>query len=226
MRIDKAEVIVTSPDRNFVTLKLTTDDGLTGLGDATLNGRELAVVAYLREHVVPLLIGRDASPDRGHLAVPLPQRLLAARPGDHGRHRRGRHGALGHQGQGRRHAGLPAARRRVPHRPARLRARLGQATCRSCSTACATHQEQGYRAIRIQTGGAGAEVDLRHRLERHLRGQRRACATTTNRPSAAACRTRRTGTPAPTCGTCRPCSRRSATSSAPRSRCCTTATTG
>ena len=61
MIIDKAEVIVTSPDRNFVTLKLTTDDGLTGLGDATLNGRELAVVAYLREHVVPLLIGRDAS---------------------------------------------------------------------------------------------------------------------------------------------------------------------
>lgn len=61
MRIDKAEVIVTSPDRNFVTLKLTTEDGLTGLGDATLNGRELAVVAYLKDHVVPLLIGRDAS---------------------------------------------------------------------------------------------------------------------------------------------------------------------
>jgi mannonate dehydratase len=60
MRIDRAEVVVTSPDRNFVTLKLTTDDGLTGLGDATLNGRELAVVAYLRDHVVPLLIGRDA----------------------------------------------------------------------------------------------------------------------------------------------------------------------
>jgi L-alanine-DL-glutamate epimerase-like enolase superfamily enzyme len=51
MRIDKAEVIVTSPDRNFVTLKLTTDDGLTGLGDATLNGRELAVVSYLADHV-------------------------------------------------------------------------------------------------------------------------------------------------------------------------------
>ncbi|WP_112135690.1 D-mannonate dehydratase ManD [Glycomyces dulcitolivorans] len=60
MIIEKAEVIVTSPDRNFVTLKLTTDDGLTGLGDATLNGRELAVVAYLSEHVVPLLLGRDA----------------------------------------------------------------------------------------------------------------------------------------------------------------------
>ncbi|UCR88964.1 D-mannonate dehydratase ManD [Mycetocola spongiae] len=59
MKIDRAEVIVTSPDRNFVTLKITTDDGLTGLGDATLNGRELAVVAYLTEHVVPLLIGKD-----------------------------------------------------------------------------------------------------------------------------------------------------------------------
>ncbi|PRY58710.1 mandelate racemase/muconate lactonizing enzyme-like protein, partial [Glycomyces artemisiae] len=60
MIIDKAEVIVTSPDRNFVTLKLTTDEGLTGLGDATLNGRELAVVSYLSDHVVPLLLGRDA----------------------------------------------------------------------------------------------------------------------------------------------------------------------
>ena len=60
MRIDRAEVIVTSPDRNFVTLKLTTDEGLTGLGDATLNGREMAVVSYLKDHVVPLLLGRDA----------------------------------------------------------------------------------------------------------------------------------------------------------------------
>jgi mannonate dehydratase len=61
MIIIQAEVIVTSPDRNFVTLKLTTDDGLTGLGDATVNGRELSVVSYLRDHVVQLLIGRDAS---------------------------------------------------------------------------------------------------------------------------------------------------------------------
>ena len=60
MKIVAADVIVTSPNRNFVTLKIVTDDGLTGLGDATLNGRELAVVSYLREYVVPLLIGRDA----------------------------------------------------------------------------------------------------------------------------------------------------------------------
>jgi mannonate dehydratase len=55
-----ARVIVTCPGRNFVTLKIETRSGLYGLGDATLNGRELAVAAYLQEHVVPNLIGRDA----------------------------------------------------------------------------------------------------------------------------------------------------------------------
>ena len=58
-RIVSARVIVTCPGRNFVTLKLETDDGLSGLGDATLNGRELAVASYLSDHVVPMLIGRD-----------------------------------------------------------------------------------------------------------------------------------------------------------------------
>ena len=59
MRISEARVIVTCPDRNFVTLKIVTDEGVTGVGDATLNGRELAVAAYLTDHVVPQLIGRD-----------------------------------------------------------------------------------------------------------------------------------------------------------------------
>jgi mannonate dehydratase len=59
VKIVDARVIVTSPGRNFVTLKLETDDGVTGVGDATLNGRELAVESYLRDHVMPLLIGRD-----------------------------------------------------------------------------------------------------------------------------------------------------------------------
>ncbi|KIF66609.1 bifunctional D-altronate/D-mannonate dehydratase [Streptomyces sp. AcH 505] len=60
MKIIAADVIVSSPGRNFVTLRVTTEDGVTGLGDGTLNGRELAVEAYLREHVAPLLVGRDA----------------------------------------------------------------------------------------------------------------------------------------------------------------------
>src|SRR3977135_1009073 len=60
MRITDAKVIICSPSRNFVTLKITTEDGIPGLGDATLNGRELAVASYLTDHVIPLLIGRDA----------------------------------------------------------------------------------------------------------------------------------------------------------------------
>ena len=47
MKITDARVIVCCPGRNFVTLKIETDEGLTGLGDATLNGRELAVATYL-----------------------------------------------------------------------------------------------------------------------------------------------------------------------------------
>src|SRR5712671_7216443 len=60
MKILDAKVIVCSPGRNFVTLKLVAEDGVYGLGDATLNGRELAVASYLTDHVAPLLIGRDA----------------------------------------------------------------------------------------------------------------------------------------------------------------------
>ena len=60
MRITDAKVIICSPGRNFVTLKLATEDGVYGLGDATLNGRELAVASYLSDHVIPLLINRDA----------------------------------------------------------------------------------------------------------------------------------------------------------------------
>jgi mannonate dehydratase len=61
MVIQDAEVIVCSPGRNFVTLKIKTDEGIYGLGDATLNGRELSVVSYLKDHVIPCLIGRDPS---------------------------------------------------------------------------------------------------------------------------------------------------------------------
>ncbi|ETX15938.1 bifunctional D-altronate/D-mannonate dehydratase [Roseivivax halodurans JCM 10272] len=61
MKITDVKIFVCSPGRNFVTVKIYTDQGLTGIGDATLNGREKAVVAYLEDHLVPLLIGRDAA---------------------------------------------------------------------------------------------------------------------------------------------------------------------
>jgi len=59
MKIVDAKVIVCCPGRNFVTLKITTDEGVVGWGDGTLNGRELSVASYLQDHVCPLLIGRD-----------------------------------------------------------------------------------------------------------------------------------------------------------------------
>src|SRR3954467_10768822 len=59
MKITAARVIVSCPGRNFVTLKIDTDEGVSGIGDATLNGRELAVAAYLTDHLIPALVGMD-----------------------------------------------------------------------------------------------------------------------------------------------------------------------
>ena len=63
VKIRDVKIIVTCPGRNYVVVKIETDEpGIYGVGDATLNGRELAVATILREHIAPLLIGRD--PDR------------------------------------------------------------------------------------------------------------------------------------------------------------------
>jgi len=59
MKITRCEAIVTCPGRNFVLVKIETDTGLTGWGDATLNGRELAAAAAVNDHLVPALIGED-----------------------------------------------------------------------------------------------------------------------------------------------------------------------
>ena len=59
MKITNATVNICSPGRNFVTLKIETDEGIYGLGDGTLNGRELSVASYLTDHILPCIIGRD-----------------------------------------------------------------------------------------------------------------------------------------------------------------------
>ena len=60
LTIKEVRVIVSCPGRNFVTLKIVTASGIYGVGDATVNGREMAVATYLEEHVSPCLIGRNA----------------------------------------------------------------------------------------------------------------------------------------------------------------------
>ena len=59
MKITDAKVFVGGPGKNYVTLKIMTDQGVFGLGDATLNNRETLPAAYLRDYLVPNLIGMD-----------------------------------------------------------------------------------------------------------------------------------------------------------------------
>ncbi|MGI9488005.1 MAG: D-mannonate dehydratase ManD [Geminicoccaceae bacterium] len=59
MKITNAEVFLTCPGRNFVILKIETDQGVVGYGDGTLNGREKPVVSCLQDCVIPMLIGMD-----------------------------------------------------------------------------------------------------------------------------------------------------------------------
>lgn len=60
MKITNADVIVTCPGRNYVLVKIETDEGLTGWGDATLNGREKAVESSLKFHILSELEGKDS----------------------------------------------------------------------------------------------------------------------------------------------------------------------
>jgi len=59
MKITDATVFVGGPGKNYVTLKVMTDQGVYGLGDATLNNRETLPAAYLKDYLIPNLIGRD-----------------------------------------------------------------------------------------------------------------------------------------------------------------------
>jgi L-alanine-DL-glutamate epimerase-like enolase superfamily enzyme len=112
VRITDAKVIICSPRRNFVTLKLITEDGLYGLGDATLNGRELAVASYLTNHLSPSLIGRDARKIE-EIWQYFHKGVLAPRPGDHVCDLLRGHGSVGHQSEKPERAAVSASRRRI-----------------------------------------------------------------------------------------------------------------
>jgi mannonate dehydratase len=59
VKITDARVFVGGPGKNYVTLKISTDEGVHGLGDATLNCRETLTAKYLQDYLVPCLIGMD-----------------------------------------------------------------------------------------------------------------------------------------------------------------------
>ncbi|MGY3438385.1 MULTISPECIES: D-mannonate dehydratase ManD [unclassified Marinovum] len=59
MKITDAQVFVGGPKKNYVTLKIMTDQGVYGLGDATLNNRETLPAKYLQDYLIPNIIGMD-----------------------------------------------------------------------------------------------------------------------------------------------------------------------
>lgn len=154
MKIQDAYVIVTAPSRNFVTLKIVTDEGVYGIGDATLNGREQAVVAYLEEHVTPTLIGRDPQriEDIWHFLYrgaywrrgPVSMSAIAAVD----------MALWDIKGK---IAGLPLYQLLGGKSRDRVMT-YGHATgsdIEACLDAVARHVEQGYRAVRVQSGIPG-----------------------------------------------------------------------
>ena len=107
-------------DRPHVFVKIETDAGVVGWGEATLEGKAGAVMQAVHDlSRLPDRPGPDAG--RASLAVDVRPQLLSRRAGDGLGDFRHRPGALGHSRQGARSAGLRAARR--PDRCAR-RARL------------------------------------------------------------------------------------------------------
>lgn len=59
MKITGVEIFVGGPGKNYVTLKIMTDEGIYGLGDATLNNRETLPAKFLQDYLIPCLIGMD-----------------------------------------------------------------------------------------------------------------------------------------------------------------------
>lgn len=61
MRITNIETYpVWSGQRNFLFVVIDTDAGISGVGEAGITGRELAVIGAI-EHFKPLLLGQDAA---------------------------------------------------------------------------------------------------------------------------------------------------------------------
>ena len=68
-----------APSRNWIFVRVKTDEGLYGVGEATTEYHEKAVVAMIENHFAPLLIGQD--PTRVHRAWQQMQRFFWWRGG-------------------------------------------------------------------------------------------------------------------------------------------------
>ena len=48
MKITEVKTILTRPGRNFVLVKIITDEGVYGVGEGSINGSEPAVAAMIK----------------------------------------------------------------------------------------------------------------------------------------------------------------------------------
>ena len=169
-----ARVVVTCPGRNFVTLKVETRSGVCGLGDATLNGRELAVAAYLGRTSRTQSDGRESGRIEDILAVFLSRRLLAARTGDDDGDRSRRCRVVGHPWQVRGSAAVPILGGRS-RKGALVYGHANGRDIAETSAEVGRFVSMGYRAVRAQCGVPGLKKPYGISSARNLRtGRERA----------------------------------------------------
>ena len=99
--------------RNYLFVRLRTDTGLTGIGEATLEWQEKTVQTLIHEWVEGRVLGRDPFDIEAVVGGMIRDQYQGGSHRDD-RDQRRRDRALGHRRQGVRPARLPAARRTLP----------------------------------------------------------------------------------------------------------------
>ena len=70
-----------APSRNSIFVRVETDAGITGVGEATTEYHEQAVAAMVEQHFAPLLIGADSDARQPCLGTNATLVLVAERRG-------------------------------------------------------------------------------------------------------------------------------------------------
>ena len=170
LQVDLApKVVRTDAIQAFVTqetpiVRIRCDDGAEGTGYSyTIGTGGSSVVALLRDHLAPRLIGRDADGDRGDLEGPVLPHARHRRRRDHQPRARGdRHRAVGPAVRARRAAAVEGRRRRAARGCRSTRPRAAGCTCRSrrWSNRRWRRRPQGFRGAKIKVGKPHVAEDV------------------------------------------------------------------
>ena len=146
-------------------MRLTTDTGLTGVGEASLEWQERAVESLLHEWVEERVLGADPFDVEAVVGGMIRDQYQGGLDGADGDQRR-RDRLLGPDRQGVRPAGLQAARRPRPRAAAGLRQRLVRRRPHAADYAARAREvvARGYRAMKFDPFGvAWKEMTPRRR---------------------------------------------------------------